>query len=248
MSVNSLIKFENVSYSYASNKVIDNVSFEITKGSYLGLIGPNGGGKTTLVKLMLGLFKPDSGVITINGKPVSQAIDDSRIGYVPQRISQEYMELPATVYEIVESGVVAKSSLLRSFGQKEAVSEAISTSGLEGMENSLIGEISGGQRQKAFVARALAINPEILVLDEPFVGIDLASQGEFYKFLTEINKKKNLTIIFISHDLDMISRQANEIICLNHKIVYSGKAKDVDEKALVEDIYGKEFTHIHHDY
>lgn len=248
MSVKPQIKFEKVNFSYGANKVLNDISFEISQGSYLGIIGPNGGGKTTLVKIMLGLLKPNSGKVTIDQKSIAQAIDESRIGYVPQRISQEYMDLPATIYEIVESGVIAKSNLFRSFGHEKIVTETLARAGLKGMENRLIGELSGGQRQRAFVARALAIDPEILVLDEPFVGIDLASQEEFYEFLKNLNKEKKMTIIFISHDLDMISKQAQEILCLNHSIIYSGKASEVDEQDLVEGMYGKTFTHIHHEH
>lgn len=246
MSV-KLIEFNNVSFSYGTNKVLDNVSLEIEEGTYLGLIGPNGGGKSTLIELMLGLLEPDSGTINIQGKQIQKALDEIRIGYVPQRISQDYLELPATVYEIVESGVVAKSNILGKSVNKEAITESLEITGIEDISKQLIGNLSGGQRQKAFVARALAIKPQILVLDEPFVGIDLKSQTEFYELLKELNHKK-ITIIFISHDLDMISNQADEILCLNHKIIYSGKASEVDEKKLVEDAYGKEFTHIHHDY
>jgi len=242
------IEFKDVTFSYGTNKVLDSVSFQINKGSYLGIIGPNGGGKSTLVKIMLGLLKPDSGEISIKGKSIEKALDICRIGYVPQRISQEYLDLPATVNEIVESGLTAKSPLFTFGKTSETVFKAIATAGLSGSEDKLIGELSGGQRQKAFVARALAIDPQILVLDEPFIGVDLASQQDFYRFLKKLNQEKNLTIIFISHDLDMISREANEILCLNHKIIYSGKASEVDEKELIEGMYGKEFTHIHHDY
>lgn len=243
-----LIKFDQVNFSYGSNHVLKDVSFEIDKGTYLGIIGPNGGGKTTLIKILLGLLKPASGKVEIAGKSIDKALDSCRIGYVPQRISQDYLDLPATISEIVESGLIAKSSLFSSIRQHKNIDKAIKTASLEDSKNKLIGELSGGQRQKAFVARALAIEPQILVLDEPFVGIDLSSQQDFYQFLKKLNQEQKLTIIFISHDLDMISREATEILCLNQKIVYSGKASEIDEEELVEGMYGKTFTHIHHDY
>lgn len=245
---NPLIEFKNISFSYGTNKVLDNISFRIEKGSYVGIIGPNGGGKSTLIKILVGLLRPDYGEISIRGKTVEQALDICRIGYVPQRVSQEYLDLPATILEIVESGAIVKSSVFSDRDNKKNIDEAITIAGLEPEKHRLIGHLSGGQRQKAFVARALAINPELLILDEPFVGVDLASQKEFYAFLKKLNREKNLTIIFISHDLDMISREASELLCLNHKIIYSGKATEVKEKELIGEMYGKEFTHIHHDH
>lgn len=249
MSVNPpLIEFKKVSFSYGQNKVLDDISFQIKKGSYLGIIGPNGGGKSTLIKVLLGLLKPSSGKILINGKSIQHALDHSRIGYVPQRISQDHLDLPATVWEVVESGAIAKTSIFSGADRDKAVEKVLSIAGLKSKRNKLIGELSGGQRQKAFVARALAVRPEILVLDEPFVGVDLAAQKEFYAFLKMLNQERELTVIFISHDLDMITGEAKEILALNRKIVYTGEASEVDEEKLVEGMYGKTFTHIHHDY
>lgn len=248
MNHESIIKIDNISYSYNSINVLEDITFEVYRGDYLGIVGPNGSGKSTLLKIMLGLIKPDKGTITISGKKLSHALDSCRVGYVSQRISQESQDLPATVYEVVESGLVAKEKLFSNGNEhKEKVLKAIDISGLKGKENKLIGLLSGGQRQKAFVARAIASNPQILILDEPFVGVDLASQDEFYRFLKKLNTEKGLTIIFVSHDIDIISGQANRMIALNRKIVYTGEAERLDEKELVDNIYGHKFTHIHHD-
>lgn len=249
MSVDKpIIEFKNISFSYGDNSVLENISFEIKRGVFLGIIGPNGGGKSTLVKILLGLLRPKSGKILINGNPINYALDHCRIGYVPQRISQEHLDLPASVWEVVESGAIIKIPMFSKERRERRIKDALSSAGLLKQKNKLIGELSGGQRQKAFVARALAVRPEILVLDEPFVGVDLASQKEFYTLLRDLNKKYNLTIIFISHDLDMITQEADELLALNKKIIYTGKAVEVDEEKLIEGMYGKSFTHIHHDY
>ena len=154
----------------------------------------------------MGLIKPDKGSVLISGKKLSKAMDSCRVGYVSQRVSQESQDLPATVYEIVESGLIAKERFFsNSEKHRETILNAISISGLKVYENKLIGELSGGQRQKAFVARAIASDSQILILDEPFVGVDLASQDEFYRFLKKLNKDNGLTIIFVSHDIDIIS-------------------------------------------
>lgn len=248
MNKDVIINVDNVSYSYNSIKVLEDISFVVNRGDYVGIIGPNGSGKSTLLKIILGLIKPDKGRITISGKRLSNALDSCRIGYVSQRISQESQDLPATLYEVVESGLVAKEKLFSNGKQnREKILNAISISGLKGKENKLIGQLSGGQRQKAFVARAIASAPQILILDEPFVGVDLSSQDEFYRFLKKLNVEQGLTIMFVSHDIDIISGQASRIIAINRKIVYTGQAENLDEKKLVDNIYGHKFTHIHHD-
>lgn len=248
MKNNVIISIKNLSFSYNSNIVLDDINIDVERGAYLGLIGPNGGGKSTLLKIILGLLKPDSGRVEFAGGVNPRCSDDCRIGYVPQRISQDYQDLPATVFDIVESGLVAKEEIFKlQKNRNEVINDAIKLAGLKGMENKLIGKLSGGQRQKAFVARALASHPQILILDEPFVGVDLSSQDEFYKFLRKLNIEKGLTIIFVSHDIDIISAQAKQIIALNRKIVYTGKAEKMNEKELVDNIYGQKFTHIHHD-
>lgn len=248
MKDETIIKIKDVSYSYNSVKVLEDVSFNVNSGDYIGIIGPNGSGKSTLLKIILGLIKPDKGSITISGKRLTNALDSCRVGYVSQRISQESQDLPATLYEVVESGLIAKEKLFSNSKQhKDKILQAISISGLKGNENKLIGQLSGGQRQKAFVARAIASDPQILILDEPFVGVDLASQDEFYRFLKKLNKDNGLTIIFVSHDIDIISGQASRIIALNRKIVYTGEAEKFDERQLVDNVYDHKFTHIHHD-
>lgn len=243
----SILEIKNISFSYGSNKVLDNVSFVVKKGGYLGIVGPNGGGKSTLLKIILGLLQPDLGEIKINGNSVSRALDLCRIGYVSQRISQNYYDLPATVYEIVESGLASKEILFKkNKDHSRKIRQAIEVAGLKGLENKLLGQLSGGQRQRVFVARALSVDPQILILDEPFVGIDVSAQDEFYKFLKKLNRDNDLTIVFVSHDIDIISSQAEEIIALNQKVVYSGRAETLDEDKLIENIYAKKFTHIHH--
>ena len=243
-----IIKIKDVSYSYNSVKVLEDISLDVNRGDYIGIIGPNGSGKSTLLKIILGLIKPDKGSVLISGKKLSKAMDSCRVGYVSQRVSQESQDLPATVYEIVESGLIAKERFFsNSEKHRETILNAISISGLKVYENKLIGELSGGQRQKAFVARAIASDPQILILDEPFVGVDLASQDEFYRFLKKLNKDNGLTIIFVSHDIDIISGQASRIIALNRKIVYTGEAEKFDERQLVDNVYDHKFTHIHHD-
>lgn len=244
----NIIEVKKVNFSFGNNQVLKDVSFNVERGGYLGIIGPNGSGKSTLLKIILGLNKPKSGEVLINNVCVPEALDRCTVGYVPQRISQDFQTLPATVYEIVESGMVSEEKLFKSIKNKqERIDEALKLAGLIAKKDKLIGNLSGGQKQKAFIARSLVAQPQILILDEPFVGVDLSSQDDFYKFLNKLNVEKKLTIIFVSHDIDIITRHAKQIIALNQSVVYTGEAEKVDEAELIESIYGTKFIHIHHD-
>lgn len=246
---NPILEVSNISFGYNGNLVLDNVSFTIKKGSYIGIIGPNGGGKTTLLKIMLGLIKPKKGAVKIQGIDIVSYPKKYEIGYVPQRASQEIFNFPVTVYEVVSSGRTPMKSWLQRFNEKDrqAINQAMQAAKVKEFENKLIGELSGGERQRVYVARALAADPKVLLLDEPFVGIDLASQEDFYRFLKELNEKQGLTVLFVSHDVDIISHEAKEILCLNRRLVCRGRSHDVLESNMIEALYGKKITHIHHD-
>lgn len=242
------IEVENVTYAYGTNIVLDRLTCNIKKGSYVGIIGPNGGGKTTLLKLMLGLLQPSSGEIKIFNQPVNNLTDKYTIGYVPQRITQENLQFPATVYEIVASGVTPR---LKPFEQMQGtdrknIENALKIADISELKNSLIGNLSGGQRQRAFVARALAGKPRLLLLDEPFTGVDIASQKQFYSLLHTLNKEHGLTVVFVSHDIDIVSKEVQELLCLNKRLVCQGSPDSIIENNIIENLYGKKVTHLHH--
>lgn len=245
MSANPIVEAKNVSFYYNSNPVLENVNFEIEEGDYVGIIGPNGGGKTTLLKILVGLLKPRSGVVKIFGQDATRLKNRAEIGYVPQRIAQDNISFPATVYEVVESGRVAKS-FWRRLGpsDRQAIESALELAGIANLRDSLIGELSGGQRQRVYVARALTRQPRILILDEPFVGIDVSAQQDFYSFLKDLNQK-NITIIFVSHDVDVITEEAKSIICLNRGLLCCGSPELLHQEGMIEKLYGKKITHIH---
>ncbi len=240
------IEVDTVTYKYGSNIVLDQLSCKIKDGSYVGIIGPNGGGKTTLLKLMLGLVKPTTGNIKVYNQPVDQLTEKYTIGYVPQRISQEHLQFPATVYEIVASGITPKLKLFAKMDEndRKQIKRALMTADIWKQRDTLIGELSGGQRQRAFVARALAGNPRLLLLDEPFTGVDIASQRQFYELLKKLNKDHGLTIIFVSHDLDVISQEVTELLCLNKRLVCQGSPDSIIENNIIENLYGKKITHL----
>lgn len=243
----SLLEVKNVSYAFGANIVLENISFAIESGKYCGLIGPNGGGKTTLLKLILGLLPVQSGNILVNGQKISDMPDRHIIGYVPQKVVQANVDFPATVYEIVESGITPRLHIAERVTKKDrkAIADALEITNLTDLSGRLLSDLSGGQRQRVFIARVIAARAKILLLDEPFVGIDIATQEAFYTFLKSLNKQYKFTIIFVSHDIDVITTQADEILCLNRRLVCQTASKEFREGNVIEKLYGKKVTHIH---
>ncbi len=247
------IELDNVSFSYGTIPVLENISFKVKKGEYLGIIGPNGGGKTTLIKIILGLLNPRSGTVKIFGIDHHSFEQKYRIGYVPQRSMQDIKEFPATVFEVVRSGRIPRLGLFHPFGKKdlEAVERAMKIAGIDWYRDMLIGNLSGGERQRVFIARALASEPDILVLDEPTVGVDIAAQKTFYEFLATLNHEHSLTIIFVSHDVDVVTREATMVLCINHNMVCHGLPRDLLSEGVLKKLYEEGGTrrveHEHYD-
>ena len=235
------IKLDNVSFSYGNNPVLENLSFSVKKGEYLGIIGPNGGGKTTLLKIILGLLNPARGTVKLFGIDHHNFTERFRIGYVPQRATQSDKGFPATVFEIVKSGRVARRGFLSAFTKDDiaAVERAMKLAGVTKYRDSLVGNLSGGERQRVFIARALAGEPDILILDEPTVGVDIGAQKTFYDFLASLNRDEKLTIVFVSHDVDVVARETQTILCLNHNLVCHGTSSDLLNDHVLKHLYGE---------
>ncbi|KKT09329.1 MAG: ABC transporter ATP-binding protein [Candidatus Nomurabacteria bacterium GW2011_GWB1_43_20] len=237
-----------MSFSYDHTSVLENLSFTVRKGEYLGIIGPNGGGKTTLIKIILGLLQPTSGTISLFGKDRHDFKEKYRIGYVPQRITQAEKSFPATVFEVVRTGRIARLGFFERFTKDDtdAVERAMEISGIARYRDTLIGNLSGGERQRVFIARALASEPDVLILDEPTVGVDIGAQKTFYDFLSSLNKEHNITIIFISHDIDAVSHETKTVLCLNHNLVCHGLPQDLLNEHILERLYGKHSQRVPH--
>lgn len=248
-AVQKLIEVQDLSFAYEGNVVLDHVTFGVDRGDYVGIIGPNGGGKTTLLKILVGLLQPQSGSVKFSGVPIRAFKQKFQIGYVPQRVAQDNVAFPATVREVVESGRVATKSFFGRLNSQDAaaVDRALTMAHVEDLQYKLMSALSGGQKQRVYVARALAAQPKILILDEPFVGIDLTTQKDFYAFLKELNQE-GLTIIFVSHDIDVISEEVKSVLCLNRGLLCVGSPSILHEENFIEDLYGKKITHIHHSH
>jgi zinc transport system ATP-binding protein len=233
---NHLLCVHELDFSYGPVKVLESIDFCVERGEYLGILGPNGSGKTTLLKLMLGLLDPEKGKVELLGQPIKQFNQWKKIGFVPQKATQIDTKFPITVSEVVSLN--AKSV--------KAMTDALKQVGMEEYKNRLITELSGGQQQRVFIAKALAGHPEILILDEPTVGIDPTAQKDFYNLLTTLNKELGLTLIIVSHDTDVIVKQVSRIICIDKRMVCHVTPKEFISGNYVDKLYGEERQHITH--
>lgn len=237
----TIIKLKNITFGYQDNIILNNINLEINKGDYVGIIGSNGVGKSTLLKLMLNEMKPLGGSVDIFGVKISEFKDWKRVGYVNQKANSFISSFPATVQEVVAMNLSSKIGLFRSINKNhlKEVDRVLDLVGIEECKHKLIGELSGGQQQKVFIARSLVNSPEILFLDEPTVGIDLSAQSEFYSLLSQLNKRLNLTIVMVSHDISIIKHEVKKLVCLKGKKIdiYDNCEKTVSREIILDCFY-----------
>lgn len=217
----SVIQVRHLSVDYGRSRALSDVNFEVAQGEYLGIIGPNGGGKSTLLKAMLGLIPAAEGTVDILGKPAGKT--GALVGYVPQFSAME-REFPITVRDVVLTGRLARSNLLfhRYSAADRAVAErALEQAGIANLAGRQIGGLSGGEFQKMLIARALAIGPKILLLDEPTASVDEKSRKQIFSLLGQLAGK--MTILLVTHDTMAVSSQVHRIACLNRRLVYHGE-------------------------
>ena len=235
-----IVDIENLTIDYSGIKALDGISFGIDEGDFLGMIGPNGAGKSTLFKCMLGLQTQYDGTIKVFGND----IHDSKkyllqIGYVPQKPVVD-RNFPATIREVL--------SMSQNSSDPKKVEEALQKVWMHELADRRIGDLSVGQQQRVFIAKALVNSPKILVLDEPVTGIDQYNQDLFFQILGELNKKEKISIIWSSHDLDAGERLANKVACLNRTLFFHG----VSEEFFSDDEMLKKYSetsmqmHMHH--
>lgn len=239
----TLIELEHVWVSLDGRKVLEDITFPLEEGMFLGIIGPNGAGKTTLLRVILGLVKPSRGGVRVMGmNPDELKHELHHIGYVPQNVLFDPM-FPVTVFDVVMMGRACCIGPMR-FGRKsdrEAVEQSIQMVGLEGLEHRLIGELSGGQQKRTFLARALCIETRILLLDEPLSGLDLPAQDRFMELLTDLKKRLGLSVLLVSHDVNVLARHADEMVCINRTMHFHGKPADALGSERLKEAYRCEF-------
>lgn len=207
----SIISIEHLSFAYDNKKVIDNLNFTVLERDFVGLVGTNGAGKTTLLKMLVGLLKPKEGHIRLFDAPIHKFQDWDLIGYVPQKNSFNPL-FPATVREVVTSGLYGMKKLYRrlSKADMQKCDDAMNIMRIQDLADRKIGQLSGGQQQRVFLARAIINNPQLLILDEPTVGIDAETQQGFFQMIEHMHRHHHITFLMVSHDMDMLHSYLGE--------------------------------------
>lgn len=235
-SRNKAIEVTDVWFSYDSEQILADITFSIPQGSITALIGPNGSGKTTLLKVMLGFLEPKQGNVSVLGS--SPKIARKKVGYVPQRFDFD-RTFPITVAELLEFSHPTAS--------EEKIRQYLAHLGMEHVLPVRIGELSGGQLQRVLIARAMLHDPSILFLDEPVSGIDVGGEQTFYQLVSHLHKEHGTTMIMVSHEIDVVQRFADQVVCINRSLLCNGSPNSVVTPELIEKLYGEDATIYAHD-
>ena len=224
---NALISLDGINKNFASQAVLQNISMALHQGQITTLIGPNGAGKSTLVRIILGLIKPDSGSVT--------SAENLRIGYMPQKLHID-PTLPISTCRFLQ---LANTS-------HKACHEALLSVGIEHLAETPIQKLSGGQMQRALLARAILRKPNLLVLDEPVQGVDINGQNALYKMIADLSTSLNCGVLMVSHDLHIVMSATDQVVCLNHHICCQGRPEQVTQDPAYLDIFGQSALYAHH--
>jgi zinc transport system ATP-binding protein len=243
-----VVSLQQVSLRRDDIDVLESIDLVVHRGEALGVIGPNGGGKTSLLRVMLGLERPTAGEVLLFGQPLASFRDWERIAYIAQQATHFDPFFPASVEEVVLLGRVSRRGPFRWFSEEDraAARWAIEVAGLQGYEGRRVGLLSGGEKQRVFIAKAIAAKPELLVLDEPTTGVDRESQRRFYELIRQMNREQGITIVLVSHDLGVVSAHLHRVVCLNRTLFFDGDPNTVDIDDILRRLYGGEARALAH--
>ncbi len=244
------IELKDIRVRLKGTLVLEDITLSVPVGDFAALIGQNGAGKTTLIKVILGILRPQGGEAFVFGQPVEAFRAWERVGYIPQHATNIDSRFPASVQEVVSLGRVAPRGLLRFLSPQdhEAVDRALNAVGMQAKARVRVGDLSGGELQRVLIARALATEPDLLILDEPVAGVDPGTQEGLYGFLRELNETRSLTILLSTHDLGAVMEMARTVACINRRLVcHRPAAEGLTTEELIE-TYGSPLaaaTHRH---
>jgi zinc transport system ATP-binding protein len=243
----AVIEVQQVNFVFQDKPVLENVTMTVKTGAFLAIIGPNGAGKTTLLRIILGLLKPTTGTVRVFGKDTHDLGDyRHRIAYVPQLLSAD-LRFPVSVEEVVLMGRYGRMGFGKGPSKKdrELCRDMMVKVGIESLSRRPLSRLSGGQLQRVLLARALANEPELLILDEPTSGVDQTTTFNLYEMLRELHKEK-ITILMVSHDVGVVANFVDGVACLNRKLIVHGKPSEVLTSVELEQMYGCEAVFLHH--
>ncbi len=250
MEKKPVLEFSHVDVMRSKDLVIQDATFTINQGDYVGVVGPNGGGKTTLLLAIFNFLPIKNGSIHLFSKTIQAFSEWDRIAYIPQGAIHFDTHFPLTVSELVSLGRITHANIGKPLKKTDwdAVNVALNLMGIGDIAHKRIGSLSGGQKQRMFIAKALVRNPEILILDEPVAGIDATGLENFYKLLSDLNLKKNLTILIVSHDLSSVFCRMTKILCVNKNVYMSDITKEIDPNVTLKKVYGEHFHFVFHEH
>lgn len=244
----AVLEVSNLQVDRGNSVVIEDADFTINQGDYVGIVGPNGGGKTTLLLSILNSIPKAKGNIRLFGQNIESFSHWDKVAFVPQHAVNFDSHFPLSVRELVSLGRVNRNNLGRALKHSdwEAVDEAIEFMGISDISDKRIGQLSGGQKQRVFVAKALVRHPEIILLDEPIVGVDAKTQEKFYKKLSDLNIKKGITILLVTHDLTAVFCRMSKVMCINRFVNVTEITGDVEPEEVLRKAYGDHFHFVFH--
>jgi zinc transport system ATP-binding protein len=243
-----VLEVTNLHVARSNSPVIEDANFTIQRGDYVGIVGPNGGGKTTLILALLNILPRTKGTIRLFGMDIDSFSHWEKVAYVPQDAINFDPHFPLAVRELVALGRVNRNNIGRTLkhGDWDAVDESIDFMGLSNIADRRIGQLSGGQKQRVFVAKALVRKPEIIFLDEPIIGVDAKTQEKFFKKLSDLNVKRDITILLVTHDLTAVFCRMSKVICMNRLANVAEISEDLEPGEFLRKAYGEHFHFVFH--
>jgi zinc transport system ATP-binding protein len=246
---NPIVEIRDLSVRYPNGVLaLEGINIDINQKDLIALIGPNGAGKSTLLKVILGLTRPTSGSVRLFGtRELSKNL--KYVGYVPQSAQARDANLPFSVYETVMLGRTPQAGLFHGIGvqDKQKVEEVLKLFGIYEIKDRKIGQLSGGQSQRVFLAKAMVAEPKLLLLDEPTSGVDTTSKSEFYGTLQRLNRERGITVILSSHDIGVITKITNRVLCINRSQFFCGENADFSASVEIQKLYDHPVEIMDHD-
>lgn len=239
-----ILSVSKLSVNRSGNEVISDINLTITCGEFIGIVGPNGGGKSTLILTILGVLKPRTGNVKIYDHAPTSKLTLGKVGWVPQAATNLPQNLQITVKEFIQLGTLTRKSLFQlRKNERQKVLKIIETIGLEEYTDTRMANLSGGQKQRAAIGKALASNADLLLMDEPMVGVDGESRKSIMRLLDDLCHEQNKTIVMVSHDLASIKRTVHRMVYLEQKVRYDGPTRNFPDLSDLAELRGIESTH-----